>query len=194
MIRQATFPLHFVLSPSLQADPAVAIERKVRRAALRREPVLLGTVAAPYEPAREASPLTALLPLGDGLEVTVTTASPRIVQEVELLARLDRRHSVTVRMIAEIPAPFDPGPRLRAAQTLASEGITTLLLLAPATPDTAPREGELRRFFATAREAGIHDVEIAATPLHRDARDAWENAYRCLRLEYGFPQQTAGRG
>ena len=60
MIRQATFPLLFILSPSLQADPAVAIERKVRRAALRREPVLLGTVAAPYEPAREASPCWSL--------------------------------------------------------------------------------------------------------------------------------------
>ena len=61
MIRQATLPLLFVLSPSLQADPAAAIERRVRRAAVRREPVVLGTAAIPYEPVREASPLRTLL-------------------------------------------------------------------------------------------------------------------------------------
>jgi DNA repair photolyase len=200
MMRQATFPLLFVLSPNLQADPAVAverIERKIRRAALRREPVLLGTVDAPYEPAREASPLAALRSVGDGLKVAITTASPRIAGEVELLADLDRRHSVTVRMIAPLPSPFDPGPRLRAAQTLASEGITTFLLIAPASPATLPNEADLRRLFAAARETDIHDVEIAAgnlRRLRRDERDDWADTLRQFRWEYGFPQRTAGRG
>src|SRR5438874_2584925 len=99
MIRQATLPLLFLLSPSLQSDPAEAIERRVRRSALRREPVVLGTAAVPYEPpARGESPLRSLLPLTDGLEVAVTTATPRILGELELLAELDRRHSVTVRI------------------------------------------------------------------------------------------------
>jgi DNA repair photolyase len=201
MMRQATFPLLFVLSPNLQADPAVAIERRVRRAAVRREPVLLGTVAAPYEPVRENSPLAALLPLGDGLKVEITTASPRIAGEVELLADLDRRHSVTVRMIAPLPSRFDPGPRLRAAQTLASEGITTFLLIAPAAPaslpNAAPNEADLRRLFAAAREAELHDVEIASDNfrrLRRDERDDWADTLRQFRWEYGFPQRTAGRG
>jgi DNA repair photolyase len=194
MMRQATFPLLFVLSPNLQADPAVAIERRVRRAARRREPVLLGTLESPYEPARETSPLAALLPVADGLEVAITTASPRIAGEVELLADLDRRHSVTVRMIVAVPPTFDPGPRLRAAQTLASEGITTLLLLAPANPAVLPREGDLRSLFAAAREAEIHDVKMATALLRRDERDAWEDTFQRLRLEYGFPQRTAGRG
>jgi DNA repair photolyase len=205
MMRQATFPLLFVLSPNLQADPAAAIERterKIRRAALRREPVLLGTVAAPYEPARETSPLAALRSVGDGLKVAITTASPRIAGEVELLADLDRRHSVTVRMIAPLPSVFDPGPRLRAAQTLASEGITTFLLIAPASPaslpnEAAPNEADLRRLFAAAREAEIHDVEIATGNLRRlarDQRDDWADTLRQLRWEYGFPQRTAGRG
>ncbi len=193
-MRQATFPLLFVLSPNLQADPAVAIERRVRRAAVRREPVLLGTVAAPYEPAREASPLAALLPLGDGLKVEITTASPRILNELELLADLDRRHSVTVRMISPVPSALDPGPRLRAAQTLASEGITTVLVLVPTDPAVLPREENLRFFLAAAREAEIHDVTIETQRLQRAL---WEDAgdmLRHLRLEYGFPQRTAGRG
>src|SRR4051794_16689189 len=78
MIRQATLPLLFALSPTLQSDPAEAMERRVRRAALRREPVVLGTAATPYEPpARGESPLRTLLPLADGLEVAITTATPR---------------------------------------------------------------------------------------------------------------------
>jgi DNA repair photolyase len=197
MMRQATFPLLFVLSPNLQADPAVAIERierKIRRAALRREPILLGTVDAPYEPAREASPLAALRPMGDGLKVAVTTASPRILNELELLAELDRRHSVTVRMIAPFPAALDPGPRLRAAQTLASEGITTVLLLVPATSTAVPSGADLRLFFAAAREAEIHDVAIETGLFPRAERLSWQDTLQDLRFEYGFPQGTVGRG
>jgi DNA repair photolyase len=194
MMRQATFPLLFVLSPNLQADPAVAVERRVRRAAVRREPVLLGTVAAPYEPARETSPLAALLPLGDGLKVEITTASPRILNELELLADLDRRHSVTVRMISPVPSALDPGPRLRAAQTLASEGITTVLVLVPTDPTALPREENLRFFLAAAREAEIHDVTIETQRLPRALWEDAQDMLRHLRLEYGFPQRTAGRG
>jgi DNA repair photolyase len=191
MIRQATLPLLFVLAPNLQADPAEAIERRVRRAAIRREPVVLGTAAAPYEPAREASPLQTLLPLGDGLEIAVTTASPRILGELELLAELDRRHSVTVRVIAPVPAALDPGPRLRAAQSLAAEGITTILLLAP-TPSA--RDEELRYFLEAAREAEIHDVEIDTGAFCRAERAAARETFLRLRLEHGFPRRAAGRG
>src|SRR6185503_11542578 len=122
MIRQATFPLLFVLSPSLRSDPAEAIargqDRSVKRAALRRAPVVLGTAAAPYEPSShgygEDSPLRQLLPLADGLEIAITTASPRILGEIDLLTELDRRHAVTVRLIVPLPSVLDPGPRLRA--------------------------------------------------------------------------------
>jgi DNA repair photolyase len=191
MIRQATLPLLFVLSPSFQADPAEAIERRVRRAAVRREPVVLGTAAAPYEPVREASPLRALMPLGDGLKIAITTASPRILGELELLAELDRRHSVTVRLLVPVPTPLDPGPRLRAAHSLAAEGITTVLLLAPT---AVAREEEMRFFLEAAREANVHDVEIETAPLRRVERPALQDTFRRLRLEYGFPRASAGRG
>jgi DNA repair photolyase len=192
MIRQATLPLLFVLSPSLQTDPAEAIERRVRRAALRREPVVLGTAAAPYEPpARGESPLRALLPLSDGLEVVITTATPRILGELELLAELDRRHSVTVRIAAPLPATLDPGPRLRAAHDLVAEGISTVLLLVPAQADC---EEELRFFLEQAREAEIHDVEIETANLRRADRAPLRAIFRRLRLEHGFPRGVAGRG
>src|SRR4051812_43434473 len=173
MIRQATFPL-FVLSPSLRSDPAEAIargqERSVKSAALRRAPIVLGTATAPYEPSSrgDESPLRQLLPLADGLQIAITTASPRILGEIDLLTELDRRHAVTVRLIVPVPSVLDPGPRLRAAQTLTAEGIATVLKLTPVTPAgplRSPRqlEAELRLLLDAAREAGIYDVEWAET-------------------------------
>ncbi len=192
MIRQATLPLLFVLSPNLQTDPAEAIGRRVRRAALRREPVALGTAAAPYEPpARGESPLRSLLPLADGLKVAITTSTPRILGELELLTELDRRHSVTVRITAPLPATLDPGPRLRAAHGLAAEGIATVLLLVPSKADC---EEELRFFLEQAWDAEIHDVEIEAAGLRRADRAALRATFRRLRLENGFPRGMAGRG
>jgi DNA repair photolyase len=218
MIRQATFPLLFVLSPSLRSDPAEAIargqERSVKRAAFRRAPIVLGTAAAPYEPSSrgEESPLRQLLQLADGLEIAITTASPRILGELDLLTELDRRHAVTVRLIVPVPSVLDPGPRLRAAQTLTAERIATVLKfmpVMPAGPLRSPRqlEAELRLLLEAAREAGIYDVELAET-LERIERveppQSWKllkrpetflrDAFAGLRLEYGFPRSFAGRG
>jgi DNA repair photolyase len=197
MIRQATLPLLFVLSPGFQSDPAQAIERRVHRAALRREPVVLGTPAAPYEPAgRGESPLRQLLPAGDGLEISIATASPRILGELDLLAELDRRHSVTVRMVVPVPSLLDPGPRLRAAHGLASEGITTVLLLTVAA-ESGRIEEELRFLLEEAREVEVHDVRIDAGAMGRAGRPertALQDTFQRLRLEYGFPRSFMGRG
>jgi DNA repair photolyase len=195
MIRQATFPLLFVLSPGFQSDPAQAIERRVHRAALRREPVVLGTAAAPYEPAgRGESPLRQLLPVGDGLEISIATASPRILGELDLLAELDRRHSVTVRVVVPVPSVLDPGPRLRAAHGLASEGITTVLLLTVAAAESGRIEEELRFLLEEAREMEVHDVQIETGALGRAERTALQDTFQRLRLEYGFPRSFMGRG
>ncbi|HEY0513950.1 MAG TPA: hypothetical protein VGH73_18720 [Thermoanaerobaculia bacterium] len=200
MIRQATFPLLFVLSPTLQSDPAEVIGRRVHRAALRRQPVVLGSAATPYEPGgRGESPLRQLLTLGDGLEIAIITASARILRELELLAELDRRHSVTVRLLVPVGAapgtpPLDPGPRLRAAQSLAAEGIATVLVAAPATAESGRIEEELRFLLEEARGAEIHDVEIDSGALRGSGRTGLQKTFQRLRLEHGFPRSFAGRG
>src|SRR6185369_3170197 len=132
----------------------------------------------------------------DGLEVAVTTATPRILGELELLAELDRRHSVTVRIIAPLPTTLDPGPRLRAAHALAAEGITTVLLLVPRkkTDCEDDCEEEMRFFLEQAWEAEIHDVEIETAGLRRAERASLRATFRRLRLEHGFPRGMAGRG
>lgn len=189
MIRQATLPL-FVLSPALNPDPGAALERRLRKAALRREPISLGTAAAPYEPTsgrQEEPPLRVLL-REEGLEISITTATPRILREIDLLVDLDRRHSVAVRMV--VPGGGDPAPRLRAVRELAAEGIATSIFVSPAESG----EETLRCLLEEARKAGAWDVETDAGSAPRAGRASLLATFRRLRLEYGFPHGLAGRG
>lgn len=183
MIPQIALPFLFVLSPALHPDSEAALERRLRKAVLRHEPVSIGTAAAPYEPAagREASALGILLK-EEGLEVSITTATPRILREIDLLVDLDRRHSVTVRMI--VPAGEDPAPRMQAVRTLASERIATSVVLTTAD----------RSLLEQAWEAGAWDVEIDASASKRSERTHLCEDFRRLRLEHGFPRGVPGRG
>lgn len=191
MIRQATYPLLFVLSPTLTPSPGAVLERRLRKAALRREPLVIGTPADPYDPGDDRSDAVRSV-LGDvlrteGLEIAVTTRSPRVLRDLELLVELDKRHAVAVRIL--VPAA-DPEPQLQAVRTLAAEGIATTVLYAPEV-----RDGQvLRRLFEAAAGAGARDVEVDALAVHRGERERLLSTSRRLRLEHGFPREVAGRG
>jgi DNA repair photolyase len=196
MSRQATLPLLFALSPALQPGPEAALARRLRRAALRREPIALGTAAVPYEPVTgrgEENPLRQILLREEGLEIAITAGSPRILRELELLVELERRHSVAVRII--VPAAGeDPETRMRVVRGLAAEGIATSLLLSPAAPGSRTGEETFRFLLEGALEAGALDVAIDARSLRCGERAPLLAAFQRLRLEYGFPRGTAGRG
>lgn len=194
MFRQATYPLLLVLSPTLTASPGAALERRLRKAALRRQPLVIGAPAEPYDPADDerfgaARSLLSDLLRQEGLEITVTTGTPRILRDLELLVELDKRHAVAVRVMVPAAAPE---LQLQAVRALAAEGIATTVLCAPVDSD----EGEeaLRRSFAAASEAGARDVEVDAPAPGRAERERFLSLFRRLRLEHGFPRETAGRG
>lgn len=206
MIRQASFPFLLALSPVVHPDPEAALERRLRRSAQRREPIAIGTVADPYEPSGGgvARSLLDTFLRHEGYEISITTRSPRIAADLELLADLDKRHAVKVRMIVpaldpdrarevETPGP-DPAARLRSARTLASEGITTTVLCAPVVPGINDGEETLRPILERAREAGIYDVEIEVQAPRRGGRPEALTTFRRLRLELGFPLDVPGRG
>lgn len=194
MFNQATLPLLFVLSPSLQSDPGAALERRLRKAALRRQPIALGTAANPYEPAAgrwEENPLRRALLREEGLEIAIVTSTPRILRELGLLVELDRRHSVAVRMLMPATGADDLEPRMRAVQSLAEEGIATSVLLGSV---TVSGEETLRFLLEEALAAGALDVEVDVRSLGRSERAPALALFQRLRLEYGFPQGTSGRG
>src|SRR5689334_22841155 len=124
MSRQATLPFVPSLPVATQTDPAV--EAWLRRALLRREPIVLGTDGADPYAAENAQPgfvrsvLQGLTRL-DGLEVVIMTRSPRILQDLPLLTELDQRHAVrvdvplaaVVRELAKLVEPQEPEPEAR---------------------------------------------------------------------------------
>lgn len=195
MFRQASYPLLLVLSPTLTASPGAALERRLRKAALRGQPLVLGTPAEPYDPADDrfaaARSLLGDLVRQEGLEITVTTRSPRILRDLELFVELDKRHAVAVRVMA--PAA-SPELQLQAVRALAAEGIATSVLCAPPDLDEGDGEEVLRRFFAAASEAGARDVAVEAPALEWAERERLSSLVRRLRLEHGFPRAVAGRG
>jgi len=187
MVREATLPLLFVLSPALQPDADARLERQVRRSLLRREPVVLGTAAEPYAPVLSRSPLHLLL-AEEGLEIRITTSTPRIQREIDLLVELDRRHSVEVRML--VRSVGDSPPLLEAVRGLAAEGIAMTLLF-QAFPGG---EETLRFLLEETLAAGALEVEMETGSLRRSERARLLALFRRLRLEYGFPRGMVGRG
>jgi DNA repair photolyase len=219
MSRQATLP--FVPSlTQIPSDPAV--EPLLRRALLRREPVVLGTAGAdPYSvesgQATFVRSLLQALTRVEGLELAITTRSPRILQDLSLLIELDQKH--VVRVDVPLPAadpelalriePREPEPeaRLWAVSQLAAEGITTKVVVKPVLPGVNDGEAELQALFEAAAEAGAGDVVLETVPAARAQLSLWPGArksapgreallttFRRLRLEHGFPRTQPGRG
>src|SRR5687768_1644988 len=219
MSRQATLPFVPTLT-QIPSDPAV--EPLLRRALLRREPVVVGAAGAdPYSvDSGQAAFIRSLLQSltrVEGLEVAITTRSPRILQDLSLLTELDQRHMV--RVDVPLPAvrselalriePREPEPeaRLWAVSQLAAEGITTRVVVKPVLPGVNDGEDELQALFEAAAEAGAGDVVLETVPAARAQLSLWPGArksgpgrevllttFRRLRLEYGFPRSQPGRG
>ena len=99
MSRQATLP--FVPALPVTGNPDPALEPWLRRALLHKEPVALGLDGAdPYSPEQDRPAFVrALLEAFtqmEGLEIFITTRSPRVLQDLALLAELDQRNMVRV--------------------------------------------------------------------------------------------------
>lgn len=207
MSRQATLPFVPTLPFPSQADPAV--EAWLRRALLRREPIALGMDGTdPYSvealsvanlktgaktpPGFVRSLLQSLTRL-DGLEIAITTRSPRVLQDLSLLTELDQRH--TVRVDIPLPSvdrdlvrqiePREPEPeaRLWTISQLAAEGIATRVLVKPLLPEGGAggsdgRDGDnaLRALFEAALTSGACDVVEDPIPAARPRRlwDVWD--------------------
>src|SRR5436305_11938101 len=109
------------------------LERRLRQAALRGQPIVLGTAAVPYSPEASSRQLLAALAKTEGLLVSITTRSPLILRDLDLLAELDRRHAVAIQMMVPAldpglaarlePLAASPEARLEAVRRLVEEGI-----------------------------------------------------------------------
>ena len=166
-----------------------ALLRTLRRRDLEGEPIALGDRTDPYLPAPGVAveerlgitrSLLETLIAAEGLTLSLTTRSPLVLRDLDLLTELDRRHAVTVNV--PIPAldpelvqalePQTPAPeeRLRALAALAAEGLTARLLIRPLAPAIHDAAESLEPLLAAAREAGAVDAVAHCLELRGAAR------------------------
>jgi DNA repair photolyase len=168
----------------VKQEAAATLERRLRRMALAGEPIAIGTATDPYQPAeRHAGVTRSLLEVFtrvEGLQLGITTKSPLILRDLDLLTELDRRHAISVHVTITTVDPAlarrieqhapDPRARLRTVARLAAEGIATRVNCMPVMPGINDGEAVLRPLLAAARDAGAEDVRAQALFLKPAAR------------------------
>jgi len=153
------------------------LAERLETAVHRSEPIVIGAATDPYAGdaegrARTHRLLKAIAEL-DGAEVALTTASPLVLVDLDLLVEIDRDSSLSVELVAPTGdpglarrlEPGAPGPaeRVSALREIAAQGIVTRLRLAPLLPGLTDGQASLRPLVEAAATAGVTDV--AASPL-----------------------------
>jgi len=131
-----------------------------------------------------------------GFEICLTTRSPLVLRDQDLLQRLDVNHTVTVkvpiatldkRLAAQLePNAPDPASRLDIVRSLALDGIAVSVSCGPLLPGLNNSTDELDPLFAAVRLAGAIDVVGDArlsNPKYRRRVAAW--------LEKHVPERAA---
>ena len=154
--------------------------------AYRGEEIAIGTATDPYQALEGRYRLMrAVLPaLRDArAPFHITTRSPLIVRDVDLLAQCARRADVGVAVsIATLdealareiePTVAAPRQRLRAVRTLADAGIRVGVAVAPVLPDLTDDPAALAAVVRAAADAGASHVWHGALNLGTITRDAY---------------------
>lgn len=188
----------FDLGPSDDFETKIFVKRRaadrLRRQLVKHdfsgETIAIGTATDPYQPAEKQFEITrSLLEVFEeveGLSLAITTKSPLLLRDLELLERLDRRHSVDVHVTIttvdsalarriEGSAP-DPKARLRLVERLAEAGITVRVNCMPLMPGINDDEESLAPLLEAAAKAGAGNVSANPIFMKGKSRDhffAW---------------------
>ena len=174
---------------------AERLRRELRRRDLRGQTIAIGTATDPYQPAEKRFEITrSLLEVlrdASDLSLSLTTKSPLLARDLDLLVELDRRNSVEVHVTittvdaalarrVERQAP-DPQARLRLVRRIAEAGIAVRVNCMPLMPGINDAEEELAPLLAAAHEAGA--MQVTAQPIFLKGL-AREHFWRWLESEF----------
>jgi DNA repair photolyase len=148
------------------AGPLVARDLSGHR--IKGEHIAIGTATDPYQPAeREFGVTRAILEQmarREGLNLSITTKSDRVVRDMELLQRIAARSSVTINLsvttlrtrLARLLEPRAPRPdlRLAAIRRLREAGLAAGVFAMPILPGITDGEEDLDALARAARDAG----------------------------------------
>ena len=141
----------------------------------------------------------------EGLNLSITTKSPLVLKDLDLLADLDRKHAIEIHMsITTVdrdlarklePAAPEPAARLRAVERLAEAGIAVTVNCMPVMPGSTTATRELSPLFKAAIAAGAVDVHQQALFLNPASRDKF---FPWLKADFphlvGMYQRLYARG
>ena len=165
------------------------VAKDLRASHFAGEEIAIGTATDPYQPAERRYRLTRRilekLAAFSGLTLSITTKSPIILDDVELLARIGRRSHLTVHvslvsldadMVRRLePKGATPERRLETIRGLASAGIRVGLFRMPVIPGINDGEADLARLDRAARAAGATFVCTQRMSLRKAAWPAFSD-------------------
>ncbi len=177
-------PLEFERKIFVKREAAEKLRRRLRRSDLRGSAIAIGTATDPYQPAEKHHGVTrSLLEVfgeSDGLDLSLTTKSPLVLRDLDLLCELDRRHSVEIHVTLTTvdgvlarelePAAPDPAARLRTVRRLSEAGLAVTVNCMPVLPGINDGEEQLVPLFDAALAAGARDLHHQALFLRPASR------------------------
>ncbi|MEA2718775.1 MAG: hypothetical protein QOJ39_639 [Candidatus Eremiobacteraeota bacterium] len=171
---------------TVKVNIATVLRAELAGRAYRGEEIAIGTATDPYQALEGRYRLMrAILPaLRDArAPFHITTRSPLIVRDLDLLAQCARRADVGVAIsIATLdealaheiePTVAPPRQRLRAVRALADAGIRVGVAVAPVLPDLTDSPDSLAAVVRAAADAGASHVWHSALNLGTITRDAY---------------------
>jgi len=167
-----------------------ALERDLARIHKSSSPdnpatLAIGTATDPYQPAERRFGVTRAilerLITTEGFELGITTKSPLVCRDIDVLLELGRKHRVTVffslickntRLIRlfEQRSP-SPQARFRALCRLRDAGITAGINAAPVLPGVTDSVFEIEALMVAAKEAGANFVHPSVLRVYPSVRD-----------------------
>lgn len=179
----------------VKATAPEVLARSLDPARLGTTPVVIGSATDPYQPAERRFGVTRsvleVLLRYEGLHIGIITKSALIGRDADLLARLSRRHAVTVHFsIGSLdrellrrlePRSAAPHARLRVLRRLADLGVACDVLIMPILPGLTDGEEELRAVMIAAKHAGAEAVAGGAVrmgPATRNTLLPWLDRHR----------------
>ncbi|HEY4438828.1 MAG TPA: radical SAM protein [Candidatus Elarobacter sp.] len=171
---------------AVKVNVAAVLRDELARPSWRPEEIAIGTATDPYQALEGRYKLMrGILPaLGDArTPFHITTRSPLIVRDLDLLATCARRAEVSVAVsIATLdealareiePTVAPPRQRLRAVRALSEAGIRVAVAVAPVLPGITDDAGSLAAVVRAAAHAGASHVWHGALNLGTVTRDAY---------------------
>ncbi|MFB3907515.1 MAG: radical SAM protein [Candidatus Eisenbacteria bacterium] len=166
--RTPSDPAGFESRIYVKFQAASALAESLRRLSIRGQGIAIGTATDPYQPGEKRFGITRklleTLATRSGYELSITTKSPLILRDVDLLAQIGSRARLTVqislitlrRSLSRIVEKHAPSPRrrLETIRGLRSAGIDTGLFVMPILPGITDSDGELGPLLREARSAG----------------------------------------